>query len=225
MAVGLRWNGFSGPFQHKLFYDSVIYSLAAFGCCGLPLNVTGWMSLIFDFDQLWWGIRQTSAKQDWWSGVSAVTSATNYSKMWPPSKGLLQSGGQSLSDGDRSVPSKVFMVILQSVPASHLMLQSDPSCLLNFNHFYWWAIQGSKIQREQILLRAECPGLSKDRTMVLSFPLSPSPFSASPSFELLARERRENREKENKARKLNFSEAKQAMQAKYRQHLIRGDHK
>lgn len=48
------------------------------------------------------------------------------------------------------------------------------------------------------LILAEFPGFLKDCTMVLSFPLPPSLFSASLIFELLTRERRGNREKKNK---------------------------
>lgn len=122
--------------------------------------------------------------------------------MWSLSKFLPQSGGQSLPDGDRSVPSQVFMMILQSVPSSQLMLQSDPSCLLNFDNFYWQEIEGIKTRRQKIrkmsLILAEFPGFLKDCTMVLSFPLPPSLFSASLIFELLTRERRGNREKKNK---------------------------
>lgn len=160
--------------------------LLDFGCCGLPLNVTGWISLILHSGQLWWGIIQTSAEQDWRRGVQWWPLWLTLQKCdLPPNdfrslqvRAFMTAGGRSasrLSGWSRN----------QFQLLSWCCNQIHGDCWILITFTDKWL--GTKNQGEQIkghwkipLLMTTFPSSSRDNIMVLSFPcLLPPPLPVS----------------------------------------------
>lgn len=160
------------------------------------------LSSILHSGQMWRGIIQTSAKQDWQREPWMVTSLINSSKMWSPSKWF-----------PHSLQVRVTMTVTVQSPRrlsrwSYNQFQHHRWCC-NQNCGTCWILiifadkcLGTKNQRGPIrghwkmpLLMTAFPSLSRDTIMVLGFPLPSCPSSASLSFESLTRQRGGNRKK------------------------------